>query len=50
MTYFKRVWNTLTESNKWPVTDLTPSKEKEDARLKKLCSIVPDHPACGKPR
>ena len=48
MAYFKRVWETITSSNKWPVTDLTPSKEKEEARLKKLCSIVPDHPACGK--
>jgi len=50
MAYFKRVWKTLTTTSKWPVTDLTPTKEKEDARLKKLCSIVPDHPACGKPR
>ena len=48
MADFKRVWNTLTTTSKWPVTDLTPSKEKEDARLKKLCSIVPDHPAGGK--
>ena len=48
MSFLKRVWSTLTDSGKWPVTDVTPAKEKEDARLKKLCSIVPDHPACGK--
>lgn len=48
MSFLNRVWKTLTNSNKWPVTDLTPSKEKESERLKKLCSIFPDHPACGK--
>ena len=50
MAYFKRIWNTLTETKKWPVTDMTPAKEQEDMRLKKLCSIVPEHPACGKRR
>ena len=48
MNYLKRLWQTLSTYNRWPITNQTPEQEKEEQRLKLLCSLVPEHPACRK--
>ena len=50
MKYLKRLWQTISTYNRWPITDQTPEQEKEEQRLKLLCSLMPEHPACGKRR